>query len=258
MAHAQPADVTVGNEDEVLNATSAHRVNPIDRRSRDRHCGKKLIWRNASYWLAAVVLNCSIGEKETMSEAAQQEPIDNVTISQLGLDGMLGLPLRAKGVVLLAHGSGSGRHSPRNNFVARALRDSGLATLLFDLLTVDEERDRRNVFNIELLAQRLLTATTWVRGHREMASLAIGYFGASTGAAAALVAAAARDNPVAAIVSCGGRLRSRRAGAGRGRGPDIADRRRRRYRRAGAQSCGLRQAALRQTAHHRARRHPPV
>ena len=140
-----------------------------------------------------------------MSEAAQQGPIDNVTISPLGLDGMLGLPLRAKGVVLFAHGSGSGRHSPRNNFVARALRDSGLATLLFDLLTVDEERDRRNVFNIELLAQRLLTATTWVRGHREMASLAIGYFGASTGAAAALVAAAARDNPVAAIVSRGGR-----------------------------------------------------
>jgi putative phosphoribosyl transferase len=140
-----------------------------------------------------------------MSGAAQREPIRNITISPVGLDGMLGLPPTATGIVLFAHGSGSGRYSPRNNFVAKALRDSGLATLLFDLLTVEEERNRRNVFDIELLAQRLLTATTWVRQHVETAGLAIGYFGASTGAAAALVAAAARDNPVAAVVSRGGR-----------------------------------------------------
>ena len=140
-----------------------------------------------------------------MPETAQPGSIRNVTIAPVGLDGMLGLPPGAKGIVLFAHGSGSGRYSPRNNFVAEALRDSGLATLLFDLLTVEEERDRRNVFDIELLAQRLLTATAWVRENAATAGLAIGYFGASTGAAAALVAAAARDNPVAAIVSRGGR-----------------------------------------------------
>jgi len=140
-----------------------------------------------------------------MSEAAPREPIDNITISPLGLEGMLDLPPRPRGIVLFAHGSGSGRHSPRNNFVGRALRDSGLATLLFDLLTPPEERDRRNVFDINLLADRLSTATAWIRRHPETAGLAIGYFGASTGAAAALVAAADRDNPVAAIVSRGGR-----------------------------------------------------
>jgi len=133
------------------------------------------------------------------------ELVRDITIRPVGLGGILGLPPAAKGIVLFAHGSGSGRYSPRNNFVAKALRDSGLATLLFDLLTVEEERDRRNVFDIELLAQRLLTATAWVRKNAETAGLAIGYFGASTGAAAALVAAAARDNPVAAIVSRGGR-----------------------------------------------------
>jgi putative phosphoribosyl transferase len=140
-----------------------------------------------------------------MSETAQQGLTRNVTISPVGLQGILGLPPRTRGIVLFAHGSGSGRHSPRNNFVAKALRGGGLATLLFDLLTVAEERDRRNVFDIELLADRLLAATSWVRQQAETAGLAIGYFGASTGAAAALVAAASRDNPVAAIVSRGGR-----------------------------------------------------
>jgi putative phosphoribosyl transferase len=140
-----------------------------------------------------------------MRETIQPEQIRDITISPVGLEGLMGLPPAAKGIVLFAHGSGSGRFSPRNNFVAKALRDAGLATLLFDLLTVAEERDRRNVFDIELLADRLLTATNWVRRHTETAGFGIGYFGASTGAAAALVAAAARDNPVAAIVSRGGR-----------------------------------------------------
>ena len=107
--------------------------------------------------------------------------------------------------MLFAHGSGSGRLSPRNNFVAQALCDDGLATLLFDLLTVEEARDRRNVFDIELLARRLLMATAWVRQGAETRDLPIGYFGASTGAAAALVAEAAHEGPVAAIVSRGGR-----------------------------------------------------
>jgi pimeloyl-ACP methyl ester carboxylesterase len=112
-------------------------------------------------------------------------------------------------VVLFAHGSGSSRHSPRNRFVARVLREAGLATLLIDLLTADEEAvDQYTAqlrFDIGLLAQRLVGATDWLLQNRETAGLPIGYFGASTGAAAALVAAAERPDAVAAIVSRGGR-----------------------------------------------------
>ena len=134
-----------------------------------------------------------------------RDRIRTVTIPPVGLEGVLGLPTEAKGIVLFAHGSGSGRFSPRNNFVARALRAAGLATLLFDLLGVEEARNRRNVFDIELLAKRLLMARAWVTQDRETTDLPIGYFGASTGAAAALVAEAAYQRPVAAIVSRGGR-----------------------------------------------------
>ena len=140
-----------------------------------------------------------------MVDRAPQERIRTITIPPVGLEGLLGLPTAARGIVLFAHGSGSGRFSPRNNFVAQALRGAGLATLLFDLLTADEAQDRRNVFNIELLAQRLSMAAAWVRDDTETANLPVGYFGASTGAAAALVAAAADQGRVAAIVSRGGR-----------------------------------------------------
>jgi pimeloyl-ACP methyl ester carboxylesterase len=140
-----------------------------------------------------------------MVDKSSRERVRAITIAPVGLEGLLGLPLDAKGIVLFAHGSGSGRLSPRNNFVAHALRNNGLATLLFDLLTVEEARDRRNVFDIELLARRLLLATAWVRQDAETRNLAVGYFGASTGAAAALVAEAAREGPIAAIVSRGGR-----------------------------------------------------
>ena len=140
-----------------------------------------------------------------MVDKSSRERIRTITIAPVGLEGLLGLPFDAKGIVLFAHGSGSGRLSPRNNFVAQALREDGLATLLFDLLTVEEARDRRNVFDIELLAQRLLLATAWVRQHANSRDLPVGYFGASTGAAAALVAAAAHERPIAAIVSRGGR-----------------------------------------------------
>src|SRR5271169_1284068 len=140
-----------------------------------------------------------------MVDGAPQERIRSITIPPVGLEGLLGLPKAAKGIVLFAHGSGSGRFSPRNNFVAQALREAGLATLLFDLLTADEAHDRRNVFDIELLAQRLLIAAACVRDDTETASLPVGYFGASTGAAAALVAAAVDEGPVGAIVSRGGR-----------------------------------------------------
>ncbi|MFG0283189.1 MAG: dienelactone hydrolase family protein, partial [Phycisphaerales bacterium JB039] len=120
------------------------------------------------------------------------------------LAGLLGVPPGARGLIIFAHGSGSSRLSPRNARVAADLRAGGLATLLMDLLTEDESADRRNVFNIELLASRLRAGADWARQHAETAQLPTGYFGASTGAAAAIVAAA--DDPrIGAVVSRGGR-----------------------------------------------------
>ena len=122
-----------------------------------------------------------------------------------GGEGLLGLPAApASGIVLFAHGSGSSRLSPRNSFVAEALQRAGLATLLFDLLTEREAADRANVFDIALLAERLDQAAGWVGGSAYVRGLPLGFFGASTGAAAALVAAAGRRD-VRAIVSRGGR-----------------------------------------------------
>ncbi|GAA3530447.1 hypothetical protein GCM10022419_006810 [Nonomuraea rosea] len=121
------------------------------------------------------------------------------------MSGDLIVPDAAQGVVIFAHGSGSGRHSPRNRYVAGVLNEAGLGTLLFDLLTPEEEADRANVFDIGLLAARLLERTGWVRARPEAAGLAIGYFGASTGAAAALWAAAEAEGEIAAVVSRGGR-----------------------------------------------------
>ncbi|NUP66036.1 MAG: alpha/beta hydrolase, partial [Nonomuraea sp.] len=119
--------------------------------------------------------------------------------------GDLVVPDAARGVVVFVHGSGSSRLSPRNRYVAEELNRAGLGTLLFDLLSPEEEADRANVFDIALLAGRLLERTAWVREQEEAAGLPIGYFGASTGAAAALWAAAEPDNEIAAIVSRGGR-----------------------------------------------------
>lgn len=130
---------------------------------------------------------------------------ENVEILPLRLQGILGIPASPIGLVLFAHGSGSSRHSPRNNQVADALQQAHLATLLFDLLTGAEADDRANVFNIGLLADRLLAATAWSRDHESIHALPIGYFGASTGAAAALVAAARLGRRIAAVVSRGGR-----------------------------------------------------
>ena len=119
--------------------------------------------------------------------------------------GRLTAPPGAPGIVVFAHGSGSSRHSPRNRYVAGVLNEAGLGTLLFDLLTADEEADRANVFDIALLAGRLAGATAWLRGEPEGRGAAIGYFGASTGAAAALWAAAEPGAGIAAVVSRGGR-----------------------------------------------------
>jgi len=131
----------------------------------------------------------------------------NVKIIQgaLALEGILGLPPDPSGIIVFAHGSGSGRFSPRNNFVARHLQQNGLATLLLDLLTPDEAEDRRKVFDINLLADRLLVAKAWLEEEPRTKKLGIGYFGASTGAGAALQAAAREPSNVHAVVSRGGR-----------------------------------------------------
>jgi putative phosphoribosyl transferase len=121
------------------------------------------------------------------------------------LPGNLNVPPNGNGVIVFVHGSGSGRHSPRNRSVASALNSDGMATLLFDLLTPEEELDRANVFDIELLAERLVQATQSLRSLSQVESLPVGYFGASTGAAAALWAAADLGESIAAVVSRGGR-----------------------------------------------------
>ncbi|BBL81017.1 DeoR family transcriptional regulator [Rubrobacter xylanophilus] len=125
------------------------------------------------------------------------------------IEGDLGIPEGAKGVVLFAHGSGSGRHSPRNRFVAGRLREEGLATFLVDLLTAGEAAEDletgRFRFDVELLAERVVAATRWLLKDPRTRGLGIGYFGASTGAAAALVAAARLPDAVGAVVSRGGR-----------------------------------------------------
>jgi putative phosphoribosyl transferase len=129
----------------------------------------------------------------------------NVDAGAVRLPGQLVVPKQAAGVVVFVHGSGSSRHSPRNRYVASLLNRAGLGTLLFDLLTAEEEHDRGNVFDIELLAGRLTQVTSWLGGRQEAERLPAGYFGASTGAAAALWAAAEPGSRVAAVVSRGGR-----------------------------------------------------
>ncbi len=127
-------------------------------------------------------------------------PVDGVRLA-----GRLRVPGAARGLVLFAHGSGSSRLSPRNRYVADELHRAGLGTLLFDLLTDEEARDRAHVFDVDLLTRRLVAVTGWVTSHPAALGLRIGYFGASTGAAAALGAATVTDVPVSAVVSRGGR-----------------------------------------------------
>ncbi len=137
--------------------------------------------------------------------AADLEEEVQIPCGEVRLEGHLHLPVPARGVVLFAHGSGSSRHSPRNRYVAGVLQQAGLGTLLLDLLTPAEEHNRANVFDIQLLARRLSAATGWLAGRADTASCAIGYFGASTGAAAALWAASEPSARAAAVVSRGGR-----------------------------------------------------
>lgn len=140
---------------------------------------------------------------ETWNPHLQVE--DEVIVGARKLPGMLSLPADAEGLVLFAHGSGSSRLSSRNRHVASVLQQAGLGTLLFDLLQESEAEDRRKVFDIELLAERLQEGAEWAGSRPETRRLPLGYFGASTGAAAALVAAARSPAGVGAVVSRGGR-----------------------------------------------------
>ncbi|HXE96525.1 MAG TPA: dienelactone hydrolase family protein [Dongiaceae bacterium] len=128
-----------------------------------------------------------------------------IKIDAVTLDGELGLPDQARGVVLFAHGSGSSRLSPRNTYVAGVLQQAGIGTLLFDLLTKEEDQSYDRRFDIGLLARRLVGATRWLMARPESKGMALGYFGASTGAAAALQGAAELGTAIRAVVSRGGR-----------------------------------------------------
>jgi putative phosphoribosyl transferase len=130
--------------------------------------------------------------------------IVRILVNGVHIEGALELPEKPIGLVLFAHGSGSSRHSPRNNYVAGVLREHGVGTLLMDLLTPEEDRDYSRRFDINLLTERLVEASRWVKSRPKTAALPLGYFGASTGAAAALQAAAL-DTEVTAVVSRGGR-----------------------------------------------------
>jgi dienelactone hydrolase len=148
-----------------------------------------------------------------------------IAAGPITLEGDLAVPAGARGIVVFAHGSGSSRQSPRNRFVAEALQAGGLATLLFDLLTEDEEYRERFTrhlrFDIGLLARRLLEATDWLAGQSETRGLKVGYVGASTGGGAALVAAAERPEAVGAVVSRGGRPDLAGEALGRVRAPTL-------------------------------------
>ena len=137
--------------------------------------------------------------------SSSSEQLVHIPIDGLRLEGALATPARARGIVVFAHGSGSSRHSPRNNYVARVLQEAGVGTLLFDLLTAEEDLDYSARFDIDLLAARLVAVTRWLQRQPQAVGLSLGYFGASTGAAAALGAAAQLGSAIAAVVSRGGR-----------------------------------------------------
>jgi len=136
---------------------------------------------------------------------AESDRIVHIPVNGIKLEGSLIIPSKARGVVLFAHGSGSSRHSPRNNFVAQTLQSSGIGTLLMDLLTRQEDTVYETRFDIDLLTWRLERATQWLMEQPQSRSLNVGYFSASTGAAAALNAAATFGTAIGAVVSRGGR-----------------------------------------------------
>ena len=182
---------------------------------RSGHLSKRLLRYLSAFAQLAARSGSTIGRrvKEVMGEPPPvgTEQAALVRAGGVTLHGLLGVPAEARGVILFAHGSGSGRFSPRNNFVARKLQAGGFATLLVDLLEESEADDRRKVFDIALLADRLLAAKAWLEEDPRTRTRLIGYFGASTGAGAALQAAAREPASIGAVVSRGGR-------------PDLAER----------------------------------
>ena len=178
----------------------------------------------------------------------------DVQIPPLGLAGTLRHPAGARGLVIFAHGSGSSRFSPRNVQVADALHRRGIATLLFDLLLPEEENDRRNVFDIELLGRRLIHAVNWIIRQPDVGNLPLGLFGASTGAAAALVAASSLGDRIGAVVSRGGRPDLAGDAAAPGQGANTFDRGRCGFRCDRTQPMGLGAARRRKEYRNRAGR----
>lgn len=140
-----------------------------------------------------------------MTALRHTQELVHIPAGHARLEGMLVLPAQSRGIVLFAHGSGSSRLSPRNNYVAGMLNQSGIGSLLIDLLTPEEDANYETRFDIPLLTERLLAATRWLQANAATKALKLGYFGASTGAAAALQAAAAQGGKIAAVVSRGGR-----------------------------------------------------
>ena len=167
--------------------------------------GMNFTWPLAREPPTATIRKLRCGMITQNTNAGTRERFVEIPAGRRKVRGTLRIPREPQGVVAFAHGSGSGRFSPRNQFVAQKLQDAGLTTLLIDLLEEDETQDRRNVFDIELLADRLGAATHWLVQDPDTRDLRLGYFGASTGAAAALVAAAWRPESIAAVVSRGGR-----------------------------------------------------
>src|SRR4030081_2561550 len=177
-------------------------------RSNPRKNGKRASFRRRSHLRCKRIRERRHAWTNSVAQTVEERPVQ-VPAGSVTLDGNLTLPEDARAVVLFAHGSGSSRHSPRNRYVARLLNEAKLATLLIDLLTLHEEvidaRTAQLRFDIDLLAERLVDATDWLTHFPDATHLPIGYFGASTGAAAALAAAAVRPDAVGAVVSRGGR-----------------------------------------------------
>ena len=200
--------VPVGSEDALAEVTEADEVVAVWEPEQFRAVGQHYVDFSPTTDDEVVVL-LDRAARRFRESGWEGEPADCdldvlIPVGAVELEGHLHLPEPSAAVVVFAHGSGSGRHSPRNRLVADVLYDAGLGTLLLDLLTPDEERDRAFVFDVRLLADRLAAATAWVRTRPEAVRARVGYFGASTGAAAALLAAA--DDPdVGAVVSRGGR-----------------------------------------------------
>lgn len=210
-------------------------------RWRDRHaraCCYRVRFKAVGAWCAAFPREYR-HEGERMIDAA-------VSIGPLSLAGQLNVPQEAQALILFAHGSGSSRRSPRNRYVGERLQRGNLGTLLFDLLKEDEAGKRANVFDVAMLAHRLAQAIDWCQTRSEVAPLSIGLFGASTGAGAALMAAAERPQSVYAVVSRGGRPGPRCFGTAARARAHSAHRRRGRPGSAGVQPKGIRAVDLRE------------